>query len=91
MIFFIIFLKYFLLYIKVSKNVSASYDQENKERLPKKKRKKKNLVKVIKVFHKNKKKESNNMVVKNTKIYQKMKRKSLLSVEKNIIESKNAL
>ena len=41
MIFFIIFLKYFLLYIKVSKNVSASYDQENKERLPKKKEKRK--------------------------------------------------
>ena len=74
----------------MSKNLSARYDQENTERLPKK-RKKKNLVKVIKVFCKKKKKESNNMVVKNTKIYHKMKSKSLLSVEKNIIESKNAL
>ena len=64
----------------MSKNLSAIYYQENKERLQEK------LVKDIKTFLKKKKKKSNNMVVNVTKISQKMKNKSLLSIEKNIIE-----
>ena len=62
------------------KTLSGKYYQENKERRQKK------LVKDIKNFLKKKKKKSNNMVVNVTKIYQKMKNKSLLSIEKNIIE-----
>ena len=64
----------------MSKNVSATYYLENKERLQKK------LVKVIKIFLKTKKKKSNNMVMNVTKIYQKMKNKSLLSIGKIIIQ-----
>ena len=59
----------------MSKNLSAKYYQENKERLQKK------LVKDIKVFLKMKKK-SDNMVVNVTKISQKMKNKGLLIIEK---------
>ena len=58
------------------KNLSAKYYQNNKERLQKK------LVKDIKIFLKNQKKKSNNMVVNDIKISQKIKNKSLLSVEK---------
>ena len=47
---------------------------------------KKELVKDIKIFLRKKKKKSGNIVVNNTNIYQKMKNKSLLSIEKNIIE-----
>ena len=60
----------------MSKNLSAKYYQENNERLQK------NLVKDIKIFLRKKKKKSSNMVVNVTKIFQKMKNKSLLSVEK---------
>ena len=42
------------------------------------------LVKDIKVFLKKKMMKSNNMVVNDTKVYQKMKSKSLLGIEKNI-------
>ena len=42
------------------------------------------LVEDMKVFLNKKKEKSNNMVVNNTKIYQKMKTKSLLSIEKNV-------
>ena len=63
---------------KTSKNLSAKYHQENKERLQKK------LVKDIKVFLKRKKKKSAKTVVKDIKIYQKMKTNSWLSIEKNI-------
>ena len=49
----------------MSKNLSAKYYQENKERLQKK------LVKDIKIFIKKEKKKSNNMVVNVTKISQK--------------------
>ena len=42
---------------------------------------KKKLVKDMKIFLKKKKKKSDNMV---TKVFQKMKNKSLLSIEKNI-------
>ena len=51
---------------------------EKKERLQKK------LVKNIKVFSRNKKEKSNNMVRIDTKIHQKMKNKSWLSIAKNI-------
>ena len=65
----------------MSKTLSAKYYQENKERLQE------NLGKDIKFFLKKKKKrKSNNMVVNITRICQKMKNKSLLSVEKNIIQ-----
>ena len=59
----------------MSKTLSAKYYQENKERLQKK------LVKDIKIFLKKKKKKSNNMVLNVTKTSQKMKNKSLLSIE----------
>ena len=42
------------------------------------------LVKDIKVFLEKKKKKSNKMVMNNTRIYQKIENKSLLSIEKNI-------
>ena len=64
----------------MSKNLSAKYYQENKEIIQK------NLVKDIKIFLRKKKKKSNNMIVNVTKISQKIKNKSLLSIEKNIIE-----
>ena len=64
----------------MSKKSSAKYYQNNKERLQK------NLVKDIKVFLKKKKKKSDNMVVNDTKIYKKMKNKSLLSIEKAIVK-----
>ena len=43
------------------------------------------LVKDIKVFLKKKKEKSNNIFLNDTKIYQKMKNKSVFSIEKNII------
>ena len=61
-------------------NSSAKYYQNNIERLQKK------LVKDMKVFLKLKKKKSNNIVVGNSKIFRKMKNKSSLSIEKNIIK-----
>ena len=71
---------YFILftYIEISEHLSATYYQNNKKRLQKE------FLKDIKVFLKKKKKE--NMAVNHTKIYQKMKNKSLLSIEKNIIK-----
>ena len=63
------------------KTLSAEYSQENKERLQKNK-----PVEDIKIFLKKEKKKSGNMVVNITKISQKMKNKSLFSIEKNIIE-----
>ena len=67
----------------MSKTLSDKYYQENKKRLQKK------LVKNIKIFLKKKKKKSNNMVMK--KISQKMKSKSLLSIEKNVIDREKTL
>ena len=58
----------------MSKDSAAKYYQHNKERLQKK------LAKDDKVFLK--KKKSVNMVVNDTKIYQNLKHKSLLSIEK---------
>ena len=64
----------------MSKDLSAKYYQDNKKRPQKK------LVKDIKVFLIMKKKKSDNTTVKVTKIYQKMKSKNWLSIEKIIIK-----
>ena len=64
----------------MSKNLSVKYFQENKERLQKK------VHERYQNLFKEEKEKSNNMVVNVTKISQKMKHKSLLSIEKNIIE-----
>ena len=64
----------------MSKNVSDKCCQENKETLQKK------LEKDIKIFLKKKMKKRANMVVNVPNISQKMKNKSFLSIEKNIIE-----
>ena len=66
------------MYIKMFRNLSAKYYQENKEILQKK------LLKDIKIFLRKKKKKSNNMVVNITKISQKIKKVSWLSLEKDI-------
>ena len=63
----------------MSKNLSAKYYQENKERLQKKARER------YQDLSKEEKNKSSNMVVNVTKISKKMKNKSL-SIEKNIIE-----
>ena len=62
----------------MSKNLLPKYYQENKERLQKKARKR--------YQNKEEKEKNNNVVVNVTKISQKMKNKSLLSIERNIIE-----
>ena len=67
-----------LTYVKIPKDSSAKYYQSKKTVLQK------NLMKDIKIFLKKKKKKSNNMVVNDIKIYENMKSKSLLSIEKNI-------
>ena len=67
------------MYIKLSRNSSAEYYQENKERLQKK------LIKDSKIFLE-KKETKKKMVVNITRISQKMKKKSLVSIEKNIVE-----
>ena len=64
------------MYVKMSKTLSAKYHQQNKERLQKK------LVKDIKIFLKKKKKKHGIMCVNVTKISQKMKNKSFLSIKK---------
>ena len=56
--------------------------RNNKERLQKK------FVKDIKVVLKKIKKKSNNMIVNDTKSYQKMKKKSWLSIEKKCYKMK---
>ena len=66
------------MYVKMFRNLSAKYYQENKEILQKK------LLKDIKIFLRKKKKKSNNMVVNVTKISQKIKKVSWLSLEKDI-------
>ena len=63
----------------MSKNLSTKCYQESKERLQKK------LVKNIKIFLM-KKKLIGNMVVNVMSVSQKLKKKSLVSIEKNIIE-----
>ena len=61
-------------------NLSAKYYQENKDRLQTK------FVKDIKIFLRKKKGKSDNIFVNVIKISQKMKKKSLLSIQKNLIE-----
>ena len=63
----------------MSKNLSAKYCQENKERLQNR------LLKDIKIFLKEKRKKNDSMVVNVIKVSQKMKNKSF-RIEKNIIE-----
>ena len=62
----------------MSQNSSAKYYQDSQERLRKK------LVKDIKVFLKRRKRD--NLVVNDTNIYQKMKSKDWLSIEKDIMQ-----
>ena len=64
----------------MSKNLSAKYYQENKERLQKKARER------YQNLSKEEKEKSDNMVMNVTKISQKMKKINWLSIEKNIIE-----
>ena len=66
----------------MSKHLSATFYQGNKERLQKR------LEKNIKIFLKKKKKKRDNMVANVTKISQKMKKKSLLTIEKIYNEKK---
>ena len=66
--FIIVFYNLFFIYIKMSKNLSAKYYPENKERLQIKKK----VVKDIKIFPRKKKKKSDNMVLKVTKISKKI-------------------
>ena len=60
----------------MSKNSSAKYYQYNKERLNKK------SCERYQSYFKKEKGKSDNMAMKNTTIYQKMKNKSWLSMEK---------
>ena len=64
--------------MKISEDLA--YYENNKERQQKK------LVKDIKVFLEIKKKKSNNMIMNNTKIYNKIKNRTLLSIEKNTVK-----
>ena len=61
------------------KDLSAKYDQDNKERLQEK------LVE-NKILSKKEKEKSNNTVMSNAKIYLKMKNKSSLNIEKKYYE-----
>ena len=58
----------------MSKDSSAKYYQNNKERLQKR------LAKDIKVLSREEKEKSKNMIVNDTRIYQKKKKKNFLSV-----------
>ena len=73
-----IYIYIFFLCIYTSKNLSDNFYQENKERLRKK------LVKDIKTFLRKKGEKTDNIVVSNTKSYQKMRNKNLLSIEKTL-------
>ena len=72
----------------VIKKIKKDYQKKAKQnrKNQNKTKQKQNIVKDIKIFLKIEKKKSNNMVVNVTKISQKMKNKSLLSIEKSIIE-----
>ena len=59
----------------MSEDLSAKYFQDNKKRLQKK---------LLKDVLKKKKKKNNNMVVNDTNIYQRMKNKSWLNIEKSM-------
>ena len=62
----------------MSKDSSAKYYQNTKERLQKKTRER------CQSLSKEKKQKCNNMVVNDTKTYLNRKKKSLLSIEKNV-------
>ena len=64
----------------MSKNLSTKYYQENKEGLQEKAHER------YQNLSKEEKKKNDNMVVNVIKVSQEMKNKSLLSIEKNIIE-----
>ena len=68
----------------MSKDFSAKYYQDNKERLGKK------AIKRYQTLSKEEKEKNNNMALNSTKIYQKMKNKSCLSVEKIITKREKA-
>ena len=68
----------------MTKALSAKYQKIKKDY-------KKQLTKDVKIILKNKKKKSGNIVVNVTKISQKMKNKSLLSIESNIIKRERTL
>ena len=78
-IFLILFSNIFFWYIKLPKDLSAKCYRNNKERLQKK------LVKNIEVFLKKKK---GNMVMNNVTLYQEVKNKNWLSIEKYKIRKK---
>ena len=71
-VFLLFFYEISFTFIKIYNKPSFTYYQDYSER----------YVKDVKVFVKKKKKKSDNMAVKDTKIYQKMKNKSWLSIEK---------
>ena len=75
----------------MSKDSSAKYHQNKKERLQKKKKKKKTREKSKSLPNEEKDKKSNNMIVKNRKVYRKIKDKSLSSIDKNYEMGKNTL
>ena len=64
----------------MSKSSSAKYYQENRKRVQKK------APERYQYLSKEEKEKSDNMVMNVTKIFQKMKSKTLLSIEKNITE-----
>ena len=64
----------------MSKSSSAKYYQENRKRVQKK------APERYQYLSKEEKEKSDNMVMNVTKIFQKMKNKTLLSIEKNITE-----
>ena len=72
----------------VIKKIKKDYQKKAKQnrKNQNKTKQKQNIVKDIKIFIKIEKKKNNNMVVNVTKISQKMKNKTLLSIEKSIIE-----
>ena len=74
-----IFYNFVFIYIKMSKDLSAKYYQSNKERLPEK------ACERYQSLSKDQKEKSNNMVVNDTKIGEKIKSKSLLSIEENAL------
>ena len=75
---------FFFIDMTMAKDLSAKYQKIKKDY-------KKQLTKDVKIFLKNKKKKSGNMVVNVTKISQKMKNKSLLSIENNVIKRERTL
>ena len=75
---------FFFIDMTMTKDLSAKYQKIKKDYI-------KQLTKDVKIFLKNKKKKSGNMVVNVTKISQKMKNKSLLSIENNVIKRERTL